>query len=257
MLRAARFGTNFLIGVLIALVLAVVGLAVTASPNWIQVPIAEAVIASESPFLVRIPGSAFSACESSGQQERCQVQIAGQPLTVTVFYANNSKDEITGCQSFYQSRSLRCSAGFNYAGAQLLPSVAIFSSLGLSQPQLQSLRTRYWLAQWTEPQWFRLTTGLSVAAALLTALAIGLSRQKTYIPLVSACISAGIAGWCLWLGALYWLPLAALLTVVLLGIYGLQFKLPRGLTGILSGTGVFGCSWFFALWSLLSLGLAD
>lgn len=178
MLRAARFGTKFLIGILIALVLAVAGLAVTASPHWIQAPIAEAVIATESPFSVCIPGSTFSVCESGGQQERCQVQIAGQPLTVTVFYANNSKQEIVGCQSFYQSRSLQCSAGFDYAGAQLLPSVAMFSSLGLSQPQLQSLRTRYWLAQWTEPQWFRLTTGLSVTAALLTALAIGLSHQK-------------------------------------------------------------------------------
>jgi hypothetical protein len=257
MLRAARFVTKFFIGVLIALVLTVLGLAVTASPNWIQVPIPEVVIAAESPFSVRIPNSALSYCESGGQQERCQVQIAGQPLTVTALYANNSKQDIAGCQSFYQSRSLRCSAGFDYAGAQLLPSVAIFSSLGLSQPQLQSLRTRYWLAQWTEPQWFRLTTGLSVAAALLTALAIGLSHQKTYIPLVSACISAGIAGWCLWLGALYWLPIAALATVVLLGAYGLQFQLSRGLTGILSGMGVFGCSWFFALWSLLSLRLAD
>jgi hypothetical protein len=92
---------------------------------------------------------------------------------------------------------------------------------------------------------------------LLTALAIALSRQKTYVPLVAACISAGIAGFCLWLGAFPWLPTAALATVVLLGVYGLQFQLPRGLTAILSGAAVFGCSSFFALWSLLSLGLAD
>jgi len=94
MLRAAHLLTKFLIGVLVALVLAVVGLAVTASRNWIEAPITEVVIASNSPLPVRIPGSALSACESSRRQDRCQVQIAGQPLTVAVFYRNNSRQEI-------------------------------------------------------------------------------------------------------------------------------------------------------------------
>jgi hypothetical protein len=256
MLRTARFVTKFLIGVLLTLILAVVGLAVAASPNWIQTPIAGAVIAANGPSPIYVSSQKFS-CTTASQQDRCQVEIADQPLTMTVFYANNSNREIRGCQSSYRSRFLRCSAGYVEAGAQLLPSVTIFSSLGLSQPQLQALRSQYWLAQWHEPRWFQVTTGLSIAAALLTALAIALSRQKTYIPLGVACMSAGIGAWCLWLGALYWLPLAALLTVVLLGVYGLQLQLPRGLTGVLSAVGVLGCSWFLSLWSLLALGLAD
>lgn len=256
MLGAARFVTKFLIGVLLTLMLAVVGLAVAASPNWIQTPIAGAVIAANGPSPIYVSSQKFS-CTTASQQDRCQVEIVGQPLTMTVFYAGNSRTEITGCQSSYQSRSLGCSAGFDYAGAQLLPFVAIFSSMGLSQPQLQALRSHYWLAQWTEPRWFQVTTGLSILAALLTALTISLSRQKTYVPLVAACMSVGIGGWCLWLGALYWLPLAALLTVVLLGVYGLQLQLPRGLTSVLSAVGVLGCSWLLSLWSLLALGLAD
>lgn len=256
MLRVARFVTNFLIGVVLTLMLAMVVLAVSASPNWIQTPIAGAVIAANGPSPIYVSSQKFS-CTTASQQDRCQVEIADQPLMMTVFYASNSRTEITGCQSSYQSRFLRCSAGFDYAGAQLLPSVSIFSSMGLSQSQLQALRSHYWLAQWREPQWFQVTTGLSIAAALLTALTISLSRQKSFVPLVAACISAGIGGWCLWLGALNWLPLATLLTVVLLGVYGLQFQLPRGLTVVLSAVGVLGCSWFLSLWSLLVLRLAD
>lgn len=203
------------------------------APSLIDADIGGVVIGQGSTRL-SISGHKFScATGDRGELAQCYVVLEGRPLEITVTYADDSKDHITGCQAFYAGKAVDCTSGFVYAGRKgMLPYVDIDDKLGLSNQQLQQLRQANLAENFGENNWLRLATGISLAAAAQATISLWLQMRRW----ADSPASARGA-----LGQLLYQPIEVVNVFYCLGI----------------GVIVFGLSWYFLVLNLLSLGFVD
>jgi hypothetical protein len=233
MRAVAIFVSRFALGFLLLSVCSLGLLLIPVAPGLMDTEIAGVVIGQGETHL-RISVHQFScATGNRGALSQCEIVLEGRPLEVSVIYANNFKDHITGCQAFYAGKAVDCSSGFVYAGRKgILPYVRVEHNLGLSNQQLQRLRQANLAENFGENNWLRLATGISLAAATLAIILLYLQIRKW----ADSPASARGA-----LGQLLYQPIEAVNVFYCLGI----------------GVIVFGLSWYSLVFGLLCLGFVD
>lgn len=234
MRAVAIFISKFTFGFLLLSVCSLGSLLVPVAPGLIDTEIAGVVIGHAGGTHVSISGHQFSCARGNrGALSRCYIVLNDHPLEVSVTYANNSKDHITGCLAFYVGRAVDCSSGFVYAGRKgVLPYVSVNDNLGLSNQQLQRLRQANLAENFGENNWLRLATGISLAACANATISLWLHMRRW----ADSPVSARGA-----LGQLLYQRIEVVNVFYCLG------------TGVI----VFGLSWYFLVLSLLSLGFVD
>lgn len=225
--------SKFALGFLLLCVCWLGFLLVPVAPSLIDKEIAGVTIGQDE-TRINIPGHQFScATRNKSALSQCSIVLAGRLLEITVTYANDAKDHITGCLSLYAGKVVNCSSGFVYAGRKgILPYVSVNHNLGLSHQQLQLLRYANLAENFGENNWLRLVTAISLTAATLATILLCLQMSQW----ANSPASARGA-----LGQLLYQPLKVVNGLYCLGI----------------GVIVFGLSWYFLVFSLLYLGFVD
>lgn len=134
MLKLTRFAPFCVLISLVILVL-LLGLALSArSPRTISGPMAGMTIKHGADY-TNISGHdlACPALQAGSLDIQCTATVAGQPLTLTVSYANANRQSLTQCRARYGPTPIRCQA--TYVMSSPLPVAVIEDSLGLQAAQ--------------------------------------------------------------------------------------------------------------------------
>lgn len=140
---------------------------------------------------VLISGHAFR-CDPdrpAGIIARCEAQIAGQPLTVTV--GEGSANRVSKpCLASYAGRPIECTASvYAWNLASPLPHVNVLDNLTLTAAQLRELRWQNWQANLPEWAWVAFATLTTILLPLAGALWLWPIRQKAW---AAALMSASV-----------------------------------------------------------------
>lgn len=112
---------------------------------------------------------------------QCTASIAGQPLVVSVSYANANRQSLGPCRARYGSTPVACQA--TYVMSRLpLPLAVIEDTLGLDSSQWASQERQQRLANVDEYRWLQLLTGCAVLVAVNAALVIWQTLTTRYRP---------------------------------------------------------------------------
>ncbi|MDW8325877.1 MAG: hypothetical protein RMK99_04860 [Anaerolineales bacterium] len=137
---------------------------------------------------VLISGHAFR-CEPNrpaGLVARCEAQIAGQPLTVTV--GDGLANRVARpCSASYAGRPVECTASL-YASnlASPLPHVNVTGDLSLTGAQLRELRWQNWQANLPEWAWAAFAALTAILLPPAGALWLWPTRKRAWAAALSA-----------------------------------------------------------------------
>jgi hypothetical protein len=202
-----------MLGLAIALSVGVLVMMLTVAPAMLEGGIARAYI-HQRPDGVAIPGQAFR-CTLTETEDRCQATLQGQPLRITVQYPDARREtfatDVT-CIATYSGNTVPCSVRYDFATGSL-PIAQIDDTLGWSDSDFRGLRRRYRAAQFTEPQWFRLTNGIILLLGLAIALLVWTSADWEILEL--AAVTTSITGFAIAFAGLWTKGARALSTLAI------------------------------------------
>ena len=166
-----------------------------------------------------LPHQTFS-CEETELQFYCQTKIQDRLLDLNLTKKSDNPFNIRDCFAAYGGQTVSC-RGFWGVPVEGLYTYEI-TGLGLSPPQLQRVQQKYWainiLMRWSEDQLIAIG---NVILSLIAGMAV-------------ACFTS------------FWLYTGQLIS-----------DFVRSFISLTTGIIIFGLSWYFFLFMLLSLGYAD
>lgn len=172
MRRAVLFLSRFVLGIWIVLVIAFLSLLLSNAPSVPDTaPFASVSIKTKASSIIYLPNRIFT-CTETEQQFQCQTTIQNLLLDLSLTKTSNYKYSFSNCRAFYNEQSIGCrEIGQTYA--PILSGSYEITDLGLSPPQLQEVKQKYWgintLMQLGEIGLMRIGTGLSLAAGISAA----------------------------------------------------------------------------------------
>lgn len=166
------FLPKFLLGLWIVLFISYLSLIVSENRSInVDSPIAEVSLrATDSVKEVAIPGRTF-ACTKVDSQDRCQAEIQGRPLVLTLT-PNGADGFASSCEATYGSQPVGCDNNDFGLGAMIQRAFQI-RDIGLNTQQLKAVRRRHWglntLLDIGEVRLLKIGTGLAIAFSTLVA----------------------------------------------------------------------------------------